>query len=199
MATEGGCIAMKEEEPLEPVPPIRPGDRVLRRRRRPGRRLRLAPNVPVLFTLLRDMLTRTPLVPMFSILVVLWLIFSAGLYFAERGVNEALDSYGEALWWGLAAMQTMGSGAGQPMTTAGGVVFGIWAILGTLLFFGAIIASVTAYFIYARQRPSRQIVATIQYNLGRLEELSADELETLKETAANIINAQIERAKDRSP
>ena len=186
---------MKEEGPLEPVSPTRPGDRAFRRIRRPGRRLRLAPDVPVVFTIIKDLITQTPFVPMFSILVVLLLIFSAGLYFAERGVNESMVSYADALWWGLAAMQTMGSGAEQPMTTAGAVVFGIWAVLGTLLFFGAIIASVTALFIYARQTPSRQIVATIQYNLGRLDELSVDELETLKDTAADIINAQIERAR----
>jgi len=189
---------MGDERPFEPVPRIRPGDEVLRRKRRPRRRLRIAPNVPEVFRILRDIVTRTPLLPILSILLVLFLLFSTGLYFAERGVNESLDSYGEALWWSVSAMQTMGSTANQPITTAGKTIGGIWAVLGTMLFFGAVIASVTSYFIYSRQRPSRQIIATVQYNLGRLEELSLEELEVLKETTDGLIDAQIGKLKERS-
>ncbi|MFQ5924414.1 MAG: ion channel [Dehalococcoidia bacterium] len=189
---------MGDERPFEPVPRTRPGDEVLRRRRRPRRRLRIAPDIPEVFRILRDIVTQTPLLPILSILLVLFLLFTTGLYFVERGVNESLDSYGEALWWSIAAMQTMGSTANQPITTAGKTIGGIWAIVGTMLFFGAVIASVTAYFIYSRQRPSRQIIATVQYNLGRLEELSLDELEVLKETTDGLIDAQIGRLKQGS-
>ncbi len=184
------------KEPFEPVPPVRPGDRVIRRRR-PRRRLRIAPNIPGVLGVIWDIIARTPFLPILSILVVLLLLFSAGLYFTEAGVNESLDSYGDAVWWGLAAMQTMGSGADQPVTDAGTIIFGIWAVLGTMLFFGAVIASVTAYFQLPRRRPTRQIITTIQYNLERMEDLSKEELETLRDAATNIIEAQIERVEEK--
>lgn len=188
---------MKEEKPFEPVPRIRPGDEVLRRKRRPRRRLRIAPNVPGIIRFLRVIVTQTPFVPMISLLTILWLLFSTAFYFAEHGVNEHVYSFGQALWWGLASVETMGTPF-KPITTAGQIVGGIWAILGVMLFWGTIIASVTVYFARRRERPVKQIISTIQYNLEQLEELSLEELEVLKETTDGLIDAQIGKLKERS-
>lgn len=185
---------MREQEPFEPVPPIRPGDRVLRRKRRARRRLRLAPNVPEIFRFIKEIVTQTPFLPIVSVLVTLWLLFSAGLYFAERGENESLNSYGEALLWCLTAVQTMGS-PHLPVTSLGRVLQGVWIVMGTMLFWGAIIASVTSYFMRPRQHPTRQIITTVQYNLGILEELAADELETLRETTVGLIETRLDQLK----
>jgi voltage-gated potassium channel len=68
-------------------------------------------------------------------------------------------------------------------------------VVGTIIFFGAIIASVTSYFMRPRQHPTRQIITTVQYNLGILEELSADELETLRETAVGLIETRLDQLK----
>ena len=46
-----------------------------------------------------------------------------------------------------------------------------------------------------RQRPTQQIVNTIEYNLEQLEDLSLDELELLKETTDGLIDAHIGRLK----
>lgn len=54
-------------------------------------------------------------------------------------------------------------------------------------FFGAIVATVTAYFMRPMQRPSRQIIDTIEYNLEQLNDLTVDELEVLKETTDSLI------------
>jgi len=188
---------MAERKPFEPIPPIRPGDRVLRRWRRPRRRLRLAPNVPGMVRFIKEIVTQTPFLPILSVLVVLWLLFSAGLYFAERGANEDLDSYGEVLLWCLTAIQTMGS-PHMTLTTLGRVIHGVWIVMGTMLFWGAIIASVTSYFMRPRQHPTKQIINTIQYNLGILEELSADELETLKRTTVGLIETRMDQLKQGS-
>jgi voltage-gated potassium channel len=185
---------MGEEKPFEPVSKIRPGDEVLRRKREPRRRLRMAPNVPGFIRFIRVIITQTPFVPMISLLIFLWLLFSAGIYFTEHGVNEHVTSYGQALWWSLAAIETMGTPY-KPITTAGQVVGGIWAILGVMLFWGTIIASVTVYFARRREGTVKQIISTVEYNLERLEDLSLEELETLRETTDVLINAQIERRK----
>jgi len=126
---------MGEEKPFEPVRKIRPGDEVIRRRVKPRRRLRVSPRVPEAIRFIKVMITQTPLIPMLSITAVLWILFSLGLYFAEYGTNEHVSSFGQALWWGLASVETMGTPY-KPVTLAGQVVGGIWAILGVVLFLG---------------------------------------------------------------
>lgn len=188
---------MREEKHFEPIRKGRPGDEALRRRRRPRRRLRIAPNIPGSIRFLKAIVTQTPLVPMLSLVVVLWLLFSAGFYFADHGGSgSAIDHYGDALWWGLVAMTTMGT-ASIPVTGSGMIVGGIWAVLGVILFWGTIIASITSYFMRARQRPTTQIISTVQYNLEQLEDLSLDELELLKETTDGLIDAHIARLERR--
>jgi len=46
-----------------------------------------------------------------------------------------------------------------------------------------------------RRRPTRLIISTVQYNLERLEDLSLEELETLKDVTDGLIDAQIGRTK----
>jgi voltage-gated potassium channel len=48
------------------------------------------------------------------------------------------------------------------------------------------------------QRPKKQLISTIEYNLGQLEGLSVEELELLKETTDNLINIQIKENKTKT-
>jgi len=190
---------VEDRERFEEVRPLLPGDKVLRiLRRRPRRRLRITPNIPAVFRFLKDMGTRTPLIPLIVALVVLWLLFSWGIYLAEREVNEQITSYGYALWWGFTAMQTQGANAPGPITAAGIVIGLIWSIFSTVAFFGVIIGSLYAYFMLPRRHPSRELISALQYNLDELENLSADELEALRDTIVRIVDAQISRTKEKS-
>ena len=89
----------QEEKQFERIPPIRPGEEVLRRKRRPRRRLRMVPNVPAFFRFLGDIVHRTPLIQILSVLIVVVLLLALALYLIERGVNENMNTYEEALWW----------------------------------------------------------------------------------------------------
>jgi voltage-gated potassium channel len=112
-----------------------------------------------------DVITHTPIVIMILLLVVLWLLFSAGLFIAERSVEGAvIASYGQALYWGVAAFSTAGI-ADTPASDIAKTIGGIWIVLGSGLFFGTIVATITAYFMRPLERPVRQIVKTIEYNL----------------------------------
>ncbi len=187
---------MEEKEKFEEVSQVLPGNKVLRiHRRRPRRRLRITPNIPAVFRFLRDIATKTPLIPLILTLAGLGLLFSLGIYLAERGVNEQITSYGYALWWCLTAMQTQGANAPGPITTLGIIIGSIWSIFSTIAFFGVIIGSLYAYFMLPRRHPSREIISAIQYNLEELENLSTDELETLRDTTVRIIDAQINRVR----
>ena len=144
---------------------------------------------------IRDVVLHTPVIKMAFLLVVLWMLFSAGIYFGERGVEgTTITSYGKALYWGIAALSTAGI-ADMPVNNISEIIGAIWIILGSILFFGAIVATVTAYFMRPLQRPSKQIIDTIEYNLEQLDDLSIEELELLKETTDSLI-LHVERLKD---
>lgn len=188
---------MGKEKRFETVSTQRPGDEVLRRRREAKRRLRMAPNIPGVFKFVKVIVTQTPFLPMFSALFVLWLLVSAGFYFAEHNANPEISSYGQALWWTMAAVETMGTPY-KPVTTAGEVIGGIWAIFGVMLFWGMIIASVTTYFARRREGTVKQIISTVTYNMEQLENLSSQELEVLKDTAIRLIDTELIKHKEQS-
>lgn len=124
---------------------------------------------------------------MVFLLIVLWLLFSTGVYLAERSIEGAsIRSYGEALYWGVAAFSTAGI-ADTPVSSTAQLIGGLWIVLGSVLFFGTIVATVTTYFMRPMQRPHKRIIDTIEYNLEQLHELSLDELDLLKETVDTLI------------
>jgi voltage-gated potassium channel len=160
-------------------------------------RLRAAPRLRS-GRFLRVVVTETPFVRMLLLLIVLWLVFSAGIYFTESGSEgTAISSYGRALYWGIAAFSTAGI-ADTPKAGVSQLVGGIWIVVGSLVFFGTIVATITAYFMRPLQRPVRQIIDTIEYNLEHLEDLSVDELDLLKETTDTLIE-HVERLKQPRP
>ncbi len=190
---------MEDKETPEELTPLLRGDKVLRiRRRRPRRRLRLTPDIPGVFKFLRQIATETPLIPLSLALVGLWLLSSWGVYLAERGANEQINSYGYALWWTFTAMQTQGANSPGPITAPGMIIGSIWSIFSTVAFFGVIIATLYAYFMLPKRRPSREIISALQYNLEELENLSVDELEVLRDTTVRIVNAQIRELEQKS-
>ena len=131
---------------------------------------------------------------MVGLLVVLWLLFGAALYWTEQGqADSSIDSYGAALYWGIAAFSTAGI-ADAPLTGMSRLVGGLWIVIGSVLFFGTIVATVTAYFMRPLQRPHKQIIDTIEYNLEQLNELNLDELDLLKDTVDTLI-AHVESLK----
>lgn len=135
----------------------------------------------------KDISVHTPFAKMVLLLIVLWLIFSAGVYLADRGVEgSSIDSYGDALYWGIAAFSTAGI-ADAPISGAAQLVGGLWIVLGSMLFFGTIVATVTTYFMRPMQRPHKKIIDTIEYNLEQLNDLTIDELDLLRETVDTLI------------
>lgn len=136
---------------------------------------------------IKDILVHTPLTRMIILLVTLWLLFSWGLYLAENTIRDpAVSTYSEALYWGVAAFSTAGI-ADMPRSQTGQLLGGIWIILGSVLFFGTIVATVTSYFMRPMQRPAKRIIDTIEYNLEQLNDLTIEELDLLKETVDTLI------------
>ena len=137
--------------------------------------------------LINDISIHTPFTKMVLLLVMLWLIFAAGVYLAESGIEgTSINSYGKALYWGVAAFSTAGI-ADAPVSGAAQLVGGLWIVIGSMLFFGTIVGTVTTYFMRPMQRPYKKIIDTIEYNLEQLNDLTVDELDLLKDTVDTLI------------
>ena len=146
----------------------------------------------------KDIHAHTPFLNMVYVLVILWLAFSSGVYLAERSVEGTpIGSFGEALYWGVAAFSTAGI-ADTPVSGRAQFIGGLWIVLGSLLFFGTVVATVTTYFMRPMQRPHKKIIDTIEYNLEQLEDLNVEELDLLKDTVDTLI-AHVEDLKRRHP
>ena len=147
---------------------------------------------------LAEVVSHTPLIRMVLLLVVLWMSFSAGVYLAERGVEgAAIGSYGEALYWGVAAFSTAGI-ANTPVSGTAQLIGGLWIVIGSVLFFGTIVATITTYFMRPMQRPHKMIIDTIEYNLEQLDDLTLEEIDLVKDTVDVLIN-HVEELKARQP
>ena len=83
-------------------------------------------------------------------LVVAWLgvmvICSIGLYVAENGVNAAVETRLDALWWGIVTLTTVGYGDVVPKTAEGKIAASLLMLLGIGLF-SAITATIASYLI----------------------------------------------------
>jgi voltage-gated potassium channel len=138
-----------------------------------------------------QIVNRTLFLQMVALLASLWLVFAAAMFLVERGVEGSpIRSYGDALYWGIAALSTAGI-ADSPATGASKLIGGAWIIIGSVLFFGIIVSTVTAYFMRPVQRPSDQIIESIEQSLEELDQLSVEELDLLKETVDTLIESSI--------
>lgn len=149
--------------------------------------MRREKQTPRLKRFVNDIFIHTPFVRMVFLLISFWMIFSAGIYYAEHGVEgTTITSYGRALYWGVAAFSTAGI-ADAPISGVSQILGGIWIVAGSALFFGTIVATITTYFMRPLHRPAKQIIDTIEYNLEQLDNLSIDELDLLKKTTDLLI------------
>ncbi len=150
-----------------------------------------------LIKFLGDIVERTPIIRLSVLLVGLWLLSSIALWWVEHDVSGTpVTDIGAALYWSVAAFSTAGI-ANSPVTNPGRLIGGTWIVVGSVIYFGAIIAAVTGYFMRPVQRPVRNLIDTIEDNLEHIEDLSMEELELLRETADGLIE-HMEKIKARS-
>ncbi len=120
-----------------------------------------------------------------GLLITAWLgimvICSAGLYLAEKGVNEAIESPLDALWWGIVTLTTVGYGDVYPRTVEGRIAASILMLLGIGLF-GAITATITSYLVATGGHSAADPTARLR-QLAALRDdgvISVDDFETAK-------------------
>jgi len=107
----------------------------------------------------------------FAWLIVSWLavmvIRSIALYAAKHGINKAIDSPFDALWWGVVTLSTVGYGDVFPITPEGKLAPMVLMLLGIGLF-SAITATATSYLISTSRPPDPSRGGQVVEELERL-------------------------------
>ena len=172
-----------------------PGPRTSHKGRRgPVARLR-RPLDSALMRYVRTTLQETYLLHFVLTLIILWMSFAAALYLAERSVDQpVISTFSEALYWGVAAFSTAGI-ADMPTSPLSQLIGGLWIIIGSVIFFGIIVASVTGYFMRPVKYPLRRLINLIEYNFEHIQDLTVEELDLLKETTDALIQ-HVEKTKE---
>jgi len=127
----------------------------------------------------------------FAWLIVAWLavmvICSIALYAAEHGINKAIDSPFDALWWGVVTLSTVGYGDVYPITPEGKLAAMVLMLLGIGLF-SAITATATSYLISTGRPPDDSKAGRVVDELERLAGLREQ---------GSLTDAEFSRAKER--
>lgn len=87
----------------------------------------------------------------------------------EDGGGGSIDSFGDALWWAVTTVTTVGYGDTFPVTAAGRGVAALLMFTGIALF-GVLTANVAAFFVEHNQQDD-PVIAKLDEVLRRLAAL----------------------------
>jgi voltage-gated potassium channel len=123
----------------------------------------------------RIVLTRHKLQYVLLIALVVVIGAAALMVQLERGAPDRnIDSFAEALWWGVTTVTTVGYGDTYPVTAAGRGIAAVLMVLGIGIF-GLLAASLAAFFIEQDTGGEAEDRLTdIQVRLGRIEQRLLD-------------------------
>ncbi|MBU0553815.1 NAD-binding protein [Myxococcota bacterium] len=102
-------------------------------------------------------LGRTPLGRVALALTTLLILSSQGFYWAEAGARPEI-SYGDALWWSIVTMTTVGYGDFFPQTLIGRWLIGLPTMLVGVGVLGYLISILASALIERRDRKSRGVM-----------------------------------------
>jgi voltage-gated potassium channel len=110
-------------------------------------------------------------------LIIVWAAAAFSVWSLEHDVNPGLATYGDALYWAVITMTTIGYGDIHPVTAAGRVIAGLLAFAGIGMM-GVVSAQLTAHWIHRGEgdpihgelRALRREVAELKELLSRAPE-----------------------------
>jgi voltage-gated potassium channel len=141
-----------------------------------------------------------------SSVVLVGFVASLAVLDAERNAPDAsITTFGEAVWWTLTTISTVGYGDRYPVTIEGRTVAASLMVTGIALL-GVVTASIAAWFVEMVRRTGAEAAEEITEEMGQeLEEVSADVDRTEVQLAAVLeelraISARLDQLeRDRRP
>lgn len=108
----------------------------------------------------------------YAVLVTMVVVLGAAalILAAEEGGGGSIDSFGDALWWAVTTVTTVGYGDMFPVTPAGRGIAAFLMVAGIALF-GVLTANVAAFFVEQDREadPAPEQFAEILRRLDRME------------------------------
>jgi voltage-gated potassium channel len=108
-----------------------------------------------------------------AVIVTLAFVLAVGAATFERLVDPGIGTYGDALWWAVSTVSTVGYGDVVPQSTAGRIVGALLMLVGLGLI-PLITSAVVSILVSQRSRESREAeardLALILERLERIEQ-----------------------------
>lgn len=121
----------------------------------------------------------------FTAIIMAW--GSTSIYILEKGINPAINSFMDSVWWTIVTVTTVGYGDISPVTTGGRSIAGILMLVGIGLI-GSITGSMAMYFSNLNQTiegknnyldSKDDLMIYIDNQMMKIDQLNEDELEHL--------------------
>lgn len=134
-----------------------------------------------------------------GLIVVMVLSVAAVGYFVERGINDGLDSYSDAIYWALVTVTTTGYGDIVPKTPLGRSLASL-LMIGGLVLWSLLTASIIGYINGLtsprsgrgpRNGKSSLAIDELKVKLDNLDSLSGDDLVSLKGSVTALIDSRM--------
>lgn len=144
------------------------------------RALRVITVISVLNRQLRDDVRGQVVVYVVGTVGLVGFVSSLAVLDAERNAPDAsITSFGEAVWWTLTTISTVGYGDRYPVTLEGRVVAGTLMVAGIALL-GVVTASIASWFVENLRRAGEAVAQEVEADLDRTEVQLADVLAELR-------------------
>ena len=153
---------------------------------RPLRALRVVSVISVLNRQLRDDARGRVAIYVGASVVLVGFVAALAVLEAERDAPGAsITSFGEALWWTITTLSTVGYGDRYPVTVEGRLVAAMLMVAGIALL-GVVTASIAAWFVENLRRAEREVRAEVEEVSGDVEEVS-DDVEATRAQLAEVL------------
>jgi voltage-gated potassium channel len=150
---------------------------------RPLRALRVVTVISVLNRQLRDDFRGRVAVYVGGTVVLVGLVASLAVLDAERDApDSSIATFGDAAWWTLTTVSTVGYGDRYPVTFEGRLVAATLMVAGIALL-GVVTASIASWFVENLRRTGERVAGEVTEGVG---ELSAELDEADRRTGAQL-------------
>lgn len=110
------------------------------------------------------------LIALFGAWLTVAVICGTAVYFAEIGQNPEITTFGDALWWAVVTVATVGYGDVAPITPEGRLAAAVLIVVGITLW-AAVTGTITSVLV-----SGQSATASVPEQIRQLAELRRDEL-----------------------
>jgi voltage-gated potassium channel len=105
---------------------------------------------------------------------IITIIGSFAIYFFEKDTNTTIKSYGDAFWWSIVTVTTVGYGDISPTTTAGRIIAAVLMLSG-IGFLSMLTSTVSTYFIMKTNEKKKETIMDEKRVMLDISELNVEQ------------------------